>query len=109
MAQPSTTPSAWLASAIAAVRLGFVLRSEFQSPGGVGMITVTLTRSSKGVPSITVFRPRQLRQIFKTSYPIETSVRDNLRSTMRVGQQQIGRNKTSRMGDKRPSSVDHRA
>jgi len=28
---------------------------------------------------------------------------------MRVGQQQIRRKKTSRMGDKRPSSVDHRA
>jgi hypothetical protein len=42
-------------------------------------------------------------------YSIETSVSDDLRSTMRVGQQQIGRNKTSRRGDKRPSSVDHRA
>src|SRR5260370_38161883 len=28
---------------------------------------------------------------------------------MRVGRQQIRRNKTSRLGDKRPSSVDHRA
>ena len=28
---------------------------------------------------------------------------------MRVGRQQVRRNETSRMGDKRPSSVDHRA
>jgi chromosomal replication initiation ATPase DnaA len=40
-------------------------------------------------------------------YSKETSVREDLRLIMRVGGQQIRRNKTSRVGDKRPSSVDH--
>src|SRR5260370_41851535 len=52
---------------------------------------------------------RQLHQIFKTLlFQRNISSRD-LRLTMRVGRQQIRRDKTSGMGDKRASSVDHRA
>jgi chromosomal replication initiation ATPase DnaA len=40
-------------------------------------------------------------------YSIETSLRADLRLIMRVGRQQIRRNKTSRVGDKQLSSVDH--
>ena len=42
-------------------------------------------------------------------YPIETLVRDDLALTVRVDSQQIRRDKPSRVGGKRTSSIDHRA
>jgi hypothetical protein len=47
----------------------FIFRSEFQSLGVVEVITATLTRSSKGVPSITVFRPTASSNIQNSSIP----------------------------------------
>jgi len=69
MAQPSTTTSARYGFCNRSREGSFIFRSEFPSPGVVVVITATLTRSSKGVPSITVFRSTASSNIQNSSIP----------------------------------------
>ena len=69
MAQPFTTALSAVGFCNRSREGSFIFRSEFPSLGVVGVITAKLTRSSKGVPSITVFRSTASSNIQNFSIP----------------------------------------